>query len=157
MTDDFESTKFEEPDPEEVERLFAKAARIFSAKSAPPARVPERVSVGGIDPASIPPLKPIKNFPLCSEVTLLGGTGGVGKSLFGWNVAASVAAGKAFTWCDEHEHPATVIILSGEDDTFEVWRRVAAFDVGYCDSLQSWEDKPCADGVHAGSSADRRE
>ena len=46
MTDDFESTKFEEPDPEELERLFAKAARIFSAKSAPPAPVPELISVG---------------------------------------------------------------------------------------------------------------
>ena len=39
-------------------------------------------AVGGIDPASIPPLKwTIKNFLLCGEVTLLGGMGGVGKSL----------------------------------------------------------------------------
>ncbi len=81
-----------------------------------------------IDPAGIPPLKwTVKNLLLQGELTLLGGVGGVGKSLFAWNVAASVAAGEAFAWFDKPEAPRPVIIVSGEDDVNEVARRVSAY------------------------------
>jgi RecA-family ATPase len=81
-----------------------------------------------IDPATIPPLRwTIKNLLLQGELTLLGGVGGVGKSLFCWNVSAAVAAGEAFAWFEKPEKPRPVIIVSGEDDMNEVARRVAAY------------------------------
>ena len=64
---------------------------------------------------------------MASTGALLGGMGGVGKSLFGWNVAASVAAGEVVRLVRKPEKPHPVIILSGEDDTHEVIRRVAAY------------------------------
>ena len=143
MTEDFAP---EELSREEVERALANAARVCRSigptNAEPPKPVQELVSVGGIDPASIPLLKwTIRNFLLCGEVTLLGGMGGVGKSLFGWNVAASVAAGKAFAWFDKPEAPAPVIVLSGEDDTYEVWRRVSAYCRGTGIALSELGDR----------------
>ena len=87
----------------------------------------EFMALSSIRPEDIPHLRwIIRDFLLCGELTLLGGAGGTGKSLLAWSIAASVAAGRAFAHFEAPDRPRNVIILSGEDDRFEVARRVAA-------------------------------
>ena len=89
---------------------------------------PEFIQLSSIDQAKIPPRKwTIENFLQCGQVTLLDG---VQTSLFALNVAAAVAAGKAFAWFKAPEKPRTVLILSGRDDPQEIWCQVAAYCAG---------------------------
>ena len=120
--------------PKETQAISAFLAQEFvknddlaapNKRKAPPPPVFAKLS--SIKPEDIPPLKwIIRDFLLVGKLAMLGGAGGAGKSLMAWAIAASVAGGKAFAGFEEPERPRNVVIISGEDDGFEVARRIAA-------------------------------
>ena len=58
-----------------------------------------------------------------NQVTMLGGDGGVGKSLIALQLAVASAAGK--TWIEHHPAHGRAMYISAEDDRDEMHRRVA--------------------------------
>jgi RecA-family ATPase len=59
-----------------------------------------------------------------NQVTMLGGDGGVGKSLLALQLAVASAAGK--TWIGHHPAQGPAMYISAEDDRDELHRRVSA-------------------------------
>lgn len=85
------------------------------------------VAIGQRDIAAIPPtpwLTP--GLLLYGDVTTIGGRGGSGKSLLGWQIVVSVATGTKLAWWPAPERPRKVLVISGEDDANEIERRVSA-------------------------------
>lgn len=85
------------------------------------------VPIGQRDIAAIPPtpwLTP--GLLLYGDVTTIGGRGGSGKSLLGWQIVVSVATGTPLAWWPAPERARRVLVISGEDDVNEIERRVSA-------------------------------
>lgn len=109
--DDFEDDADEVDPPEDLGVFFADN---FAA-------------IGQCDVATIPHTPwLVPSLLLYRDVTLVGGRGGVGKSLHAWQIGISVATGKAFAWWEAPARARRVLVLSGEDDVDEIERRVSA-------------------------------
>lgn len=84
-------------------------------------------TIGQIDVTSLPKTPwLIPGLLLYGETSLVGGRGGVGKSLHAWQIGVAVAMGIEFAWWPAPERQRKVLVLSGEDDVNEIERRVAA-------------------------------
>jgi len=104
---------------------------------------------GRMDPKDIPHTQwLIEGLLLQRDVTLVGGRGGVGKSLHAWQIGLSVATGVPFARWNPPGRPRRVLIISGEDDPIEIERRVSAAcqamgvsraDIG--ENLMVWQDR----------------
>ena len=84
-------------------------------------------AIGQRDIATIPPtpwLTP--GLLLYGDVTTIGGRGGSGKSLLGWQIVVSVATGNSLAWWPAPVRARKVLVISGEDDVNEIERRVSA-------------------------------
>lgn len=83
--------------------------------------------IGQRDISTIPPTPwLIEGLLLYGDVTTIGGRGGSGKSLLGWQIVVSVATGKSLAWWPAPARPRKVLVVSGEDDVNEIERRVSA-------------------------------
>lgn len=83
--------------------------------------------IGQVDIAGLPQTPwLIPGLLLYGETSLVGGRGGVGKSLHAWQIGVAVARGIEFAWWPAPERRRKVLVLSGEDDVNEIERRVAA-------------------------------
>lgn len=80
----------------------------------------------GTDLAGEPPPREWHVDPLIptGTVTLLGGDGGVGKSLLAMQLAIATAAPNNRTWCGRRVVDGPAVYISAEDDTDELHRRV---------------------------------
>lgn len=90
-------------------------------------RFTQQVGLIGLQDPSAIPRTPwlVEGLLLRRDITLLGGMGGTGKSLFLWQVCVSVATATEFAgW--QPDKPRKVLVLSGEDDFDEIERRVVA-------------------------------
>jgi hypothetical protein len=120
------SAKAEFADEQEFFREEAEKDATFSATDLEGYLDEGFVSIGRIAPCSIPQMRwIIPGFLQPGEITLLGGQGGVGKSLHAWSVGVAVATGTAFGWWPAPEEARRVLVLSGEDDKHEISRRVS--------------------------------
>lgn len=85
------------------------------------------VAIGHRELNTIPPTPWLtEGLLLYNDVTTIGGRGGSGKSLLGWQIVASVATGRALAWWPAPERARKVLVISGEDDVNEIERRVSA-------------------------------
>lgn len=85
------------------------------------------VAIGQRDLETIPPTPWLtEGLLLYNDVTTIGGRGGSGKSLLGWQIVVSVATGTRLAWWPKPERARKVLVISGEDDVDEIERRVSA-------------------------------
>ncbi len=125
MSNSLDAIDLDNISAEELESRLAETQQKW--KNEPTVGTPDFISIGPLCPAEIPATNwLIPNFLLRGTVTLAGGMGGVGKSLFAWNLGATVAIGSRFAWFEAPGAAEPVIVLSGEDDTSEIRRRLAA-------------------------------
>lgn len=73
-----------------------------------------------------------------NQVTMLGGDGGVGKSLLALQLAVSSAAGRA--WIGHHPAQGPAMYISAEDDRDEMHRRVADIAASQSIDMKSLSD-----------------
>lgn len=106
-------------------------------------------AIGQRDISTIPPTPwLVEGLLLYGDVTTIGGRGGSGKSLLGWQIVVAVAMGKSLGWWPAPDRPRKVLVVSGEDDVNEIERRVSAAcqamnvrrsDLG--DNFMVWTDR----------------
>ena len=83
--------------------------------------------IGQRDIATIPPTPwLVEGLLLYGDVTTIGGRGGSGKSLLGWQIVVSIATGTPLAWWRAPTQSRKVLVISGEDDVNEIERRVSA-------------------------------
>ena len=125
MSNPFKDIDLDNISADELESRLAETQEKWANE--PNAETPSFLSVGPLSAKDIPATNwLIPNFLLRGTVTLAGGMGGVGKSLFAWNLGATIAVGARFAWFEAPSAAESVIVLSGEDDTDEIRRRLAA-------------------------------
>lgn len=122
------------------ERSQAAAADDFAAVPLDPEHLPAEepetdwdqwfadnwVTIGQRDLTTLPKTPWLmEGLLLYNDLTIIGGKGGVGKSLHAWQIGAAVAMGLPFAWWPAPERPRRVLVVSGEDDAPEIERRVA--------------------------------
>jgi hypothetical protein len=86
------------------------------------------VAIGQIAEDEIPPIPwLVEGLLIEGEVTIVAGMGAVGKSLHAWSVGIGVALGiPMLGWPQPAQRRRRVLVLSAEDDRWELERRVVA-------------------------------